>query len=295
MAKNLLEDVVKTSKKRGYLAISITGMEKWNHPKWGEDNKQIDTDGPKEDGSYDVEGHAWTDVNFQVGLDLLDKKDRKHWILDFKSWLEDVNGIWKDTVNIKKRWFNLDLFFSFVFRTISTLGLTKTYWGSTVQSFAVAKSDLARDIAHDQLDSARPDRDMDKWLKNINDRDPEYDAWLHKLIDLEKKIYSELKDDQVKEHVLKICDPISSPGLYVLREDPSIIYVDTAEVPYDMKDGFSNKKIAQILEDWAHSYLDLQVPVIDIDAKGAKSRTWRTVMASMVHFNAEKRDGKYGN
>lgn len=288
----LMDRVKETAEKRGYLGVAITGSEKWNHPSehndWGK-LEGVRADGTT-DGTYDQEGHVWTDINMQVQLNLFKLKDLKVWLKDFADWISDVKGIWTDCVNIKRRWFNLNLFFGFVRDTIGTLGLTKTYWVSTVQSFDIAKSDLAGDKAHEILESSRPEM-PDDWIRNLNNRDPKYDAWIHSLIDLEKKIYEELTYEQVLAHVESIATKFAN-GLYALKEDPSIVYVDLKVRPYDFKNGFSNREIVNILHYWSRKVLNVRVPVIELDENGQKSKMWREVKAAIVHADEEIRERK---
>jgi hypothetical protein len=290
MSNKMLNDIVKTAKKRGYLAIGITGLEKYNN--YGTKVKGSDPNGPKADGSYDIEGHTWTDINMQVVLSPFDAENRERWLKDLKEWLSDVKDIWKDTVNLKRRWFNLDLFFGFVFRTLDTLGPVKTYWAGTIQSFAIAKSDLASSMAEEIMEKSRPETRGD-WLSNINNPnyDPKYSAWLTKYSKKEKSVHKKLTKKQVKDHVKTICDPFTR-GLWVLKEDPTIVYVDTDVHPYDLKDGFSDKKIEEILGWWVSLYLCLDIPVKNLDNKGQKTPTWRKVMSAIVWSDAERRNTK---
>lgn len=297
MGRTLIHDVRKTARKRGYLAIGITGCEKWNHPSennnWGK-LENIRADG-RIDGTYDIEGHTWTDINMQVSLNPFVLDDLKVWFKDFVSWIEGVIELWNDCVSIKRRQFNLDLWFSYIFETIETLGLTKTYWASTVQSFEVAKSDLAGELADKLLESTRPPYDED-WLDNINDPkyNPEYRVYLDKMISTEQEIHEQLTYGEVLEYVLKICKPIGN-GLYILKEDPTIVYVDNSVRSYDMKDGYSDRAIGGFIEEWSQKFLKIKVPVLDIRNKGQKNGIWRRVKASILTFSAERRENKDGS
>lgn len=211
---------------------------------------------------------------------------------DIKDYLVDLGGIIKDCISIKRRFFNLDLVLSYIKSTFSTLGLTKSFWCIVFQSSEVYKSDMAGDMAHEELDKDRPYLPR-KDLLDFNKRNPEYDAWLRKVMDREKEIYESLTHEEVMES-LKSKSLSLGEGLYVLKDDKSILFADSSVFKYDMKSGYSNAKILIAMEIWAERVLGLSVEVVD-EEKAQKSGMWRDLMGSITSFNAEKRDGKYGN
>lgn len=262
----LLEKVKKTAEKKGYLAFGITGVEKWNYP--SEHNnyghaENIKSDGTC-DGSFDVEGHAWTDILIQYDIDLKSLEDIVAWALETFDWLETLVDVIKSCLNFKNKTFKPGLIFNFIKSTIKTLGLTKNRWGITVQSFDVAIYDLAHDKASILLAAEWPEMpDLDELFSgHVNKKSDIYKKFLAKLTETEKQLAEKVTHEEVLQYVKSICRYIGR-GLYISLEDPGIIYINNFVRPYDLKNGYSDKEISAILADWADLCLELNVPLID--------------------------------
>lgn len=262
----LLEKVKETAQKRGYLAFGITGVEKWNQP--SEHNDWGRTEGVKSDGtcdgSFDVEGHTWTDILVQYDISLKSLEDIIAWALEALDWLKLTFEAFKGCLDIKKGIFRPGLVLNYIKITYKTLGLSKSRWGITVQSFDVAIYDLAQDKASILLAAERPEMpDFDDLFSNSSSGKSDiYKKFLLKLAEAEKQLAEEISYKEVFEYVRSICRYIGR-GLYVSLEDPGIIYVDNTLRPYDLKDGYSDKEVSAILADWADLCLELNVPLVD--------------------------------
>jgi hypothetical protein len=280
-----IKRVKATAIKDGRLVVGVTGMEKWNQP----DDSGKSPEEPREDGHFDVEGHTWTDVNLQFRLDLTKSEDRKIWLRDFKEWLIDVAGIWKDCFSWKRKWFNLDLIFGFTKDTVGTLGTTKVYWAVVISSLDVFKSELAADIAHETLEAERPERDRELDFMSTT---PEYRAWLEKLWLLHDRTYEQMDYrralGELRKKALSAGD-----GIYVDRDDKSIIIVDNEVMKFDMKSGYSDKAILDIVRLWAQRVMGLDVAVVD-SRDLLKTRGYVKIKASLAEVEAGKRGGEYG-
>lgn len=50
------------------------------------------------------------------------------------------------------------------------------------------------------------------------------------------------------------------PGIYVQTNDPTLLVVDEDRIPFDMKHGWSNKKIGDIISLWVYYIYDIKLP-----------------------------------
>lgn len=211
--------VLRLAKKIGYIDIQFTGCEKWNYPR---DDKDYDTlDGPNKDGHYDIEGYSWEDVTAKVRLNLLNPFDLYTYIksyLEYKEW--------------EKEYYT---------------------WMWTIESFEIIKHDLAEEIANEKypLDSVNfgITFNEDNTVK-LNEHTKEEEELIRKNRQEEKKQLEIITRRDILLYIRQVHYKKIALGMYVNLDDPTIILVDEKYFKFDMKNGWSRKKLIKILNKW---------------------------------------------
>ena len=228
---NLLQQAIKTVKKDGYLELVIDSCEKWNNGPSG----LVET--PKEDGSFDVEGHSCCDVRVRVFTPFL----------SFGYWKNSVWG-WLKDVTASRRWSEFKI-------NLQYHPFTKYFdgWLWVIDSFYVAKSQYAEEI----IDLTRPELLVTPG--NYQKRNDETE-----------KVTATITDKQLEDH-LKITGAQLSQSFFVTDSDPTCMVVNEKCIKYvfNLKDGWSNKQIERLIRDWWR-YTELPWTVFEMrKSKGA--------------------------
>jgi hypothetical protein len=215
----LFSAVIERANKKKRLDIAMTGSEKYNWPDPATGIEKEPSD------HYDIEGHTWTDVDGFTTVYLWRWQDLKRYVANIFSWVVDV---W-DTFSIRYPLIAL----KFGWETLP-FHITWEQWVWTVESLAVAKSDLVEDkiaTAHEK-----------DWRQFI--RSPGY-----------MKEYQKVEDATHRQEVIAYADKEYlkiTDFMWVGRHDPTVILVDEVRRPFDYKDGWSDLMITSIIWEWAH-------------------------------------------
>jgi hypothetical protein len=78
--------------------------------------------------------------------------------------------------------------------------------------------------------------------------------WVEGRPEIEKNVTREHVLAWLQEHAFQI-----SNGMWVQKEDPTCIYVNNDIILYDMKNGYSNKKLASIIRQWFYLVFGLKL------------------------------------
>jgi len=216
----LFKSVLERARKKNRLDIAMTGSEKYNWPDHtGQERPNISAD-----GSYDVEGHTWTDINGFTTVYLWRWPDLKRYVSNIFSWVKDC---W-EVFSIKSP----QVCFKFAWDTLP-FHTTWEQWVWTVESLDVAKSDLVEEklmAAHE-----------DNWRSYVRSGNymKEYDKMSAATGRQEVLAYADKEYLRVTEY------------MWVGRNDSTVILVDEVRRPFDYKNGWSNLMIASIIWDWA--------------------------------------------
>lgn len=224
------------------LKIFITGAEKWDLPTkdndWGKKEKA--------EGPYDVEGHAWTDINAEIELNLFDKIQRSRYLDSISYGIREVFEATKTYLtfmfkkpNVKinrltSKW-NATKTYLKILKTLPAIFSTKrSYWIWTVETYESFLNNLSEEIAFEE-NPISPDKDLE--LSTIDMATKRIKSSLTKSLD---------RDTIMAESGYMRLDN----SFWVNIEDPTNIVVDTYNYKPEMKDGLSNKDVDSIITRW---------------------------------------------
>ena len=229
--------VYKRAYKTNQVLLHMTGVEKWNWP--GEDGKTSEV--PNPDGHFSVEGHTWEDVE---GVWYLNPFSLADWVLWFEFFFRLIKESFKDGW-IRNRKRKGDFLRSirnvawWIWRMAPHDLTFKRYnWIWVVESFSVIRNDLAEEA-------------LDAKYKITNIPPGQYKERLD-------KEYAAVTPDQILEYLKANAYQISN-AMWVSKSDPTVIMVNEQIVLYDMKDGWSDKKVASIIRQWFYLLFSLKV------------------------------------
>lgn len=172
----------------GFLEMEHTAYDRWNYDGSVE---------PKEDGSFDSSGLAWSDVLVSQRLSLLNYKDVLHLRKLFFRHIK-----WRRTFNHKAG--RIELVSEALKHIVDVIRTREFFKCYAVASFYLAEQDFEEDMVGGSS------------LVQV----------------LEKNGYCRLFDDD---------------SVFVCREDPTLIYINEENHPFDLLGGWSNEKIEEIL------------------------------------------------
>lgn len=214
--------------KTGTLNLYISGSEKWNFPT--EENNYQSDDKPKENGQYDVEGHKYADVYGFFKPALYSK------IKSFFSYILDIIQFTK-ILPYKNRYTKKIIYKPYIpFRYIKeAFPFTSTWsnWVWTVESLSILKDDIAEE----------------KLIESSNKK------WY-----LDKDLYKKTVDGITNEEIERKLNEhyiLLNTGVYAAKRDPTVILLDDRFYRYDLKDGYSDKYIAQTVFEVSNMYRGL--------------------------------------
>lgn len=213
----IFQAVLRKAKKQSCANIHVSSAEKWNNPYDKEGVYSDDPDiveKPREDGHFDVEGHTWTDIYCEWDLRFWHVKDLYWWVKQTKDWIKDSYELGWD-----------------YFKEVQPFNKRHESWVWTIESFEVAKSDLAESLAEDSLSR----RNYKKYWEEIKLK--------------KEKITDQELLDYVAKHSFKLSGK-RGYDIYCTDNDPTVICVNEKDFPYDLKNGWSDKKIAEIIQHW---------------------------------------------
>lgn len=210
----VFKSFIKQAKKNKCAKIIMTSIEKWNYP-----NKQ------NNDKNYDVCGKSWEDICVQYNYKLYNPKDIiRYFVKLFK---------YKD------------------------FSLREQKYLFTLTSFEVMKYDLAEEKASKivNLDSIeiRFEKISKSNLSVMSKNTKKEKETLKKYRNEIKSQYTNISDKELINSMSKDYFRISNykTGIYVLKDNPTIIVVDNNKgYSFDLKDGWSNKRIAEIIQNY---------------------------------------------
>ena len=251
------------AEKKGCLKVYITGAEKYNNNAFWDGDPET----PKADGSFEVEGHTWTDMNTQYRLELLNPVDREFFCLTVWFYFKDLKDAFKNlTKNFSFKGLLETLHFALVsFDSVSTI---QSRWTLSIASFGVARGSFAEEKAFEEL-APMPEDDRD-FIVSINNPSPEYKAWHAKMNAKEAEILAENQD---LTPWLKDTHTEVRPGLWVGIEDPGLFYADEAVFPFDMKSGWSNQAIIEIVNVWLKNTYRVKFGAVESEEMGGNQLT----------------------
>lgn len=235
------------AKKQDEFKVHITGLEKWNYltgDALGE---------PKADGSFDVEGHCWTDIHGYLKL------SRKEWAAEWISWFRDVKECWS--------WQYLASSLKFAAET-APLTPKKEVWIWTVEGTSVLSSDIADEMVTQFYGNHNAEM---KAMRN------DYAGYAKK----REEIYKGISREQVLIKLAQDCLQVNR-HLWVQKEDPTVIIVDELSFPFDMKDGWSNSHVLKILKMWLTWLTGSGITFTDKQNVSAVNKTVRSIKMGML-------------
>lgn len=207
--------VARRANRLGRLDLHVTGAEKWNQPNFADPSTERVM---KEGELYDVEGHSWTDIHGFYTLNFLSPKD--WWLLARATWS------WvKDMYDMRSLSF-----------TVATIPFRRVWhnWVWTVESFDVIRNDMA-------------EAEMEKL--GIEYTWQARDVYTAKFAEI-KAAYT-LADifGYLSEHYYPIASQVFFT-VWVSKTDPTVIVANEEFYKYDLKDGWSDKMIGFIIQEW---------------------------------------------
>lgn len=226
----IIERAVQLAKKNKILEYRIDAPERYNHydPIAG---GQSDHAGDV--GRYDVEGHRSVDVLMPIKLCLYRPADILFYIRDLFNFFTVTASVFVDCLGLPLK-DSVSNTYAFAKETFPTLSNKKWYWTVTINDMDTLKEWTADDMA-------------EKFLKESDQQSLRY---IEKLAELSQKIVTSITVKEAISHNYRDLIKIDN-GIWALRSDIGMIFVDDARYAFDLKDGWSDERIGTILSDWA--------------------------------------------
>lgn len=256
--KNLIQndffmEVWDRAQEKEVLQIDCPALLRWNFFRDGDDPIKAN-ESPRENGSWDIEGHPWADIIGFKKDSLLTQKGIKNLIKRVLKWLyEDVWLLLTDgKITIKK----IKKDFLYIIKT-HPFKLTTGSCTWTISSLKAEALDACWEhakitaIAKGMIDPNEDDLRSSKiigWTSIVN------------------KLYEEMLPFWDKKDTIKY---LQSKGnmikcndwLWVEESDPTTFIVDEIFIPFDMKDGWSEDQLCFIIQEWCKELLGEQPKV----------------------------------
>lgn len=236
----------------GYIEISPTELTKWNYHGDGKDPET-----PKEDGTFDVEGHSCSDV---LGYWDIYWWEPRHWKTIGKMIKQYTEGVQEFVLDDfafllrKDPWYLLKRIKNWVF--VNPLKIQQEGWVWVVDSLSSSLKDSAYDLATDILAQEQGyENSNDMYIKSRKIIDhKEAQAMADRLLSQEREkvyIYMVTKNDLQKV----------SEYMWISKNDPTVFVLDESILPFDMKDGWSPRMLARTISYWFRVMYDRDVTV----------------------------------
>lgn len=237
----LVQAVMRRALKKNRLDINA-GCEKFNDAD-PETGKEIE--GPRANGHYDTEGHQCSDVYGFIQLDLTNKEDLKSYFQNIGQWLKDVYEIFSFRHPITTLQF---------MRETSPFRITRVQWVWCIESIDIVKSDLVDEKLEAHFGT------LYNGLLRTQSR---------QLAEKEKEFFQNTTRQEVIEYMNKEYLRLT-PWMWVSPVDTTVMVVDHAQRPFDMKDGWSTTMITSIVWEWMQIVAGWPGPV-KVDVGGIKA------------------------
>jgi hypothetical protein len=210
---------------RGRAPIWVHELERHNDSTYNDITGEWNMDErPRANGHYDHEGHVACDVSGIAWLLPWTRDGLEGIGYMVAEYAKDVRECWRGRIrNLRDLKYRL----AAPIRYARYLSLRGTYWLWCVESTYVIRDQIAEDR-------------IEPWQKGSD-----INAWSAKL----DKIRSEVTVEEVQK-VLDSDYYRISTAIYARKSDPTCILIDDNLRPYDMKDGYSNQKVARFIAAW---------------------------------------------
>lgn len=225
----LFQAHLRLASKIGFLAVAVIHTEKYDHEHLREDVRP-----PKQAGEqYDVEGHSGCDIYGIWRWELWRPSDLISYLRNIAGWVKDV---WE-----LKSW-------SFA-RATWPFGMYHMAWVYSISSMKDIRFDVAEEVhIHPLFTEGKK--------YTFADRDAAFKA----ASDYEKKMTRKEVEAMLASWSYT---PVRSnvrpvPAVWVHGTDPTVMVVDEAYVPFDLKDGWSNSRLAHIVGLWLDEFAGIK-------------------------------------
>jgi hypothetical protein len=224
--KNKVRRIKDEAEKSGRITAYVSSLEKWNF------------DGSEKE-PYDVEGHNGADV-------LLVYKRNPLKLADWIDYLKELVDAAKERYWPEK--FNADQYLCLDIWTLENM-----------------RHELADELGSTRIEVARPGSDplwsfTDDGEGTAEDK-AEWDAYYGDMRKKRLEAFEEITLDKAREMVRH--EYLSfGKGLFVRKDEMAFILVDNSEFKYDMKTGYSNKRLMLIVQLWATRVMGLDYVAI---------------------------------
>jgi len=211
----------------GFVEIYPIEETKWNYGSWNEDLLK-----PKEDGSFDVEGHSSSDIYAVWNVRWW---ERRHWHTIKDSVMNYIEGVKEFVINDFKFWIRKEPRYLFKkmrnWLFINPFKIRQEGWVWVVDALSSAMDSAAYELAEDLMPN---ELNHEKVVKLADE--------LMSTEEGRKKVF----DYMVKQYgLVKVTD-----YMWVNEDDPTCFVIDDNVIPFDMKDGWSPEMLADIISEW---------------------------------------------
>ena len=206
----LIKKLLQYEKKHGYITIHVNSCEKWNYSEPHEE--------PKKDGSFDVEGHSSADVEASYYMNPFTSfDDLTRFIVVGWDWVKD----------------------SFEFKslsyTVETFPFKRLWqqWVFVVDSYKTTKYDIVEKKEGYTLD------DYKKIEKKLGMK---YNDFIGDAI-------NKITDTEIEKFLDKDYYRVTR-GFHISKTDPTCMIFNEKIFYFDLKDGWSDKKIGYLISEY---------------------------------------------
>lgn len=251
MSNSRMKAILRTVKKAGKMPVWTIEALKYNNLRPGEDHSVVES-GPREDGHYDVEGHSCCDVSTSWKLRPWNFSDLRSILKGAAEWWDDT----KDLYSLRYLRRHPSAIKDLLGWVRDTWPLTHkcSGWTWTVDSMKVSYDEAAWDKAEEIVEERRPMRSAEQFQREV------------------VEIYEETRRTITRQEVERFLEDSGmrqmSDRIWVSTTDPTVFVYDEAYRPFDMKDGWSEEAIAELIAEWCQEMLGDPIKVYH-DPEGA--------------------------
>lgn len=246
--------IIERSNRIGFIEIYPIECTKYNNYSDGRDSEI-----PREDGSFDVEGHNSSDVHAAWDIRWWEPR---HWKTIGPSFVQYFEGVKEFVIDSFLFWIKKDV--KFLFRRINEwllvnpLKVEQTGWVWVADSLSISLKVAAYDLADDIFAIEQGFKDStDRYRKTRKIFDhKKVQKKADELLSTKKGQAKVFKYMVEKDNLVKVTD-----YMWVSKNDPTCFVLDENFIPFDMKDGWSPEMLTRVIAYWFRVFYEKDLTV----------------------------------
>jgi hypothetical protein len=246
--------VLERASKTGFVEMYTMECTKWNYPDNGKN-----TELPKEDGTFDVEGHSCSDI--QAVWDVR-WWERRHWHTIKDSVINYLEGIKEFIIDDFKFWIKKEPKYLFKkmkdWLFINPFKVQQEGWVWVVDSLSASMKSAAYELADDLISIEQGfESSIERFTRTgkINEV-KKVQARADELMATEAGRHQVFLHMVKEDNLVKVTD-----YMWVNENDPTCFVIDDNFMPFNMKNGWSPEMLTKVISYWFRVFYGVDVTV----------------------------------